>query len=617
MKLFGNDSRRGAGAERRSVSRDTEDFAPVSAAKAEKAREGARKSAEKAREGAYKEYGAGGGQRMTYAEAKSAAKAHKRGSAAPQKGAEPPAREKEPGRMGAGKKAAIIICSVLAALLAGTAGFALYVSRSGVIYPNVSLSGVGLGGLTVTEAAYELETSGWTNEDESVTVLLPMEHSLTVTASEAGASVTAEQAARTAYDYCHEGNMFSCLARYIGCLVSGGSVNVEIDVDEAAVEKLVGEAARSLLEDYDASAMSFDEEEAVLRVVKGTRSGMTVDTGLVTQMVCEALAARDYGEISYEPAAGSGEFNVEDLHEAVYREAVSAGWDSEKEEVTESVTGVDFDTAEARRLWDAAATGDIVEIPCEITEPEYTTEQYSELLFADQLGDPVTTSLSGSTANRITNVDLAAKAIDGIILSPGEQFDYNSALGQRTEARGYKAAGAYSGGQVVQEVGGGICQVSSALYYAALLANLQIDVRSCHYFPVGYLPAGLDATVSWGGPEFRFTNNRDFPVKITASVDRGSNTVTVNILGTNLDGGYVVMEHAVTGYVYGNSEYPTVATGYRAQTHRCVYDAGGNLISRTLEANSEYHYHEENIVYPSPSPSPPPEEDGENYYFAA
>ena len=88
---------------------------------------------------------------------------------------------------------------------------------------------------------------------------------------------------------------------------------------------------------------------------------------------------------------------------------VSAGWDSEKEEVTESVTGVDFDTAEARRLWDAAATGDIVEIPCEITEPEYTTEQYSELLFAEQLGDPVTTSLSGSTANRITNVDLAPR----------------------------------------------------------------------------------------------------------------------------------------------------------------------------------------------------------------
>ena len=158
----------------------------------------------------------------------------------------------------------------------------------------------------------------------------------------------------------------------------------------------------------------------------------------------------------------------------------------------------------------------------------------------------------------------------------------------------------------MQEVGGGICQVSSSLYYAALLANLQIDTRVCHYFGVSYLPAGLDATVSWGGPEFRFTNNREWPIKIEASVDTVNNTVTVHIVGTDTDGTYVVMEHAITGYVYGNSEYPDVATGYRAQTHRCVYAADGTLISRTTEANSEYHYHEENIVYPSPSPTPAP-----------
>lgn len=102
------------------------------------------------------------------------------------------------------------------------------------------------------------------------------------------------------------------------------------------------------------------------------------------------------------------------------------------------------------------------------------------------------------------------QAIDGLVIAPGEQFSYNDALGERTAERGYKAAGAYSNGQVVQEIGGGICQVSSSLYYAALLANLQIDVRVCHYFPVAYLPPGLDATVSWGGPEFKFTNNRDW-----------------------------------------------------------------------------------------------------------
>ena len=196
--------------------------------------------------------------------------------------------------------------------------------------------------------------------------------------------------------------------------------------------------------------------------------------------------------------------------------------------------------------------------------------------------------------------------IDGIVLAPGEQFSYNDALGERTAERGYKAAGAYSGGQVVQEIGGGICQVSSTLYYAALLANLQIDARTCHYFPVGYLPAGLDATVSWGGPEFKFTNNRNWPIKIVASVDTAKNTVSVHIVGTDEDGSYVQMTYA-TWLVYGNSEYPETATGYKAATYRNVYDKNGTLLSKEIEAYSEYHYHEEDIVYPTPTPSPTPE----------
>ena len=159
---------------------------------------------------------------------------------------------------------------------------------------------------------------------------------------------------------------------------------------------------------------------------------------------------------------------------------------------------------------------------------------------------------------------------------------------------------------MVQEVGGGICQVSSTLYYAALLANLQIDTRTCHYFPVGYLPAGLDATVSWGGPEFKFTNNRNWPIKILASVDSSNNTVSVHIVGTDEDGSYVQMTYT-TWLVYNNSEYPETATGYKAATYRNVYDKNGALISKEIEAYSEYHYHEEDIVYPTPTPEPTPE----------
>ena len=512
-----------------------------------------------------------------------------------------PAREKK--RASGLKKALIAILIVVALLLGGTAGFAVYVSRTDTIFPNVTLDGVELGGLTVSEAADRLTAAGWVKEDESVSVPLPAEHTLTITAAEAGASVTAEEAAQAAYDYCHEGNLLSGLMRYVNCVFSGGSVETVIDVDRAAVQSAVEAAVADTLNDLEASGVEVDEDRGVISVVKGA-ADLDIDTAELTRLFCEAFAARRYGTLDYAvDEEGAAQLDVDALYESLHREAQDAAYDPETGEVSESVTGLDFDKNEALSLWDAAQLGEVVEIPCTVTEPEHTTEEVEGMLFRDELAT-VVTYLYGSTQNRIDNVALAAQSINGIVLAPGQQFDYNEALGERTTERGYKAAGAYSGGQVVQEVGGGICQVSSMVYYAALLSNLQIDTRTCHYFPVSYVNPGMDATVSWGGPEFRFTNDRDWPIRIEASVNQSDKSVTVSFYGTDVDGSYVEMTYS-TWSVYNNAQYPETATGYRAATYRNVYSADGELISRDLEAYSEYHYHEEDIVYPTPTPRPP------------
>ena len=142
-------------------------------------------------------------------------------------------------------------------------------------------------------------------------------------------------------------------------------------------------------------------------------------------------------------------------------------------------------------------------------------------------------------------------------------------------------------GQVVQEVGGGICQVSSTLYYCTMVANLQITARTNHYFSVGYIEPGMDATVSWGSPDFVFVNSRTFPIRIHAYVSGGM--VTVELWGTDVDGSYVKMEAAVSGL--------------NVTTYRCVYSADGTLISREREASSTYHSHDET---PKPTPAPQP-----------
>ena len=508
-------------------------------------------------------------------------------------------------KRGNGGKIAVIVCvCVVALLLAGAAGFGVYVSGSDTIYPKVSVNGTDVGGMTAAEAASALEAAGWGEGEKTVTVELPLEHTLTVNAADVGAELTAQEAADRAFDYCHGGTIIENVMAYVRCLVSGAEVEIKAEVDEAALADIVREEVTQVKSGLMTSGVEIKGD--TLEVVKGA-SAVEIDESELMSLVKTALEDMKYGPLDYEVEVNASvELDIDELYNSICCEAKDAYYDKEKKEVVESVTGVDFNKAEAQKLWDAAELGETVEIPLELTEPERTTEYVESRLFADDLGETVTTSLAGSTQNRITNVQLAAASIDGIILAPGEQFSYNDALGERTTERGYKAAGAYSGGQVVQEVGGGICQVSSTLYYAALLANLQIDVRTCHYFPVGYLPAGLDATVSWGGPEFKFTNNRDWPIKIEASVDTAKNTVSVHIVGTDEDGSYVQMTYA-TWLVYGNSEYPETETGYKAATYRSVFDKNGNLLSKELEAYSEYHYHEEDIVYPTPTPSPTPE----------
>ena len=493
--------------------------------------------------------------------------------------------------------------ATVAVLLAGFTGFGLYVTNTDIVFPGVHVGGVLVGGLTESQTADSLVAAGWGGDGtESVSVALPLDHTITVTAREAGAEVDAAGAARLAFDYCHGGNLFKNAVTYLKCWFAGDDVEVTISADESMVRAKVDAEVSAVITEL----MSTDTEQSdtAITVVKGAKA-VEIDSGEITSMIVTALNERDYGAKEYTVRYGeSAELDMEGLHQSVFTQAADATYNTETGEIVDAVRGVDFDTAQAQRLWDAAQYGESVEIPLIITEPKITTEALREMLFRDELG-AATTSLRGSSANRLNNVTLAAKAINGKVLKPGESFSYNEALGQRTEKSGYKSAGAYSGGQVVQEIGGGICQVSSTLYYCSLLANLKINSRTCHYFPVGYLSPGLDATVSWKSPDFKFTNNRDYPIRIEASVDTKANTVTVKLLGTNVDGGYVKMTYA-SWEVFNNAKYPDIATGYKAATYRCVYDKNDNLLSKELEAYSEYRYHEEDIKYPEESPSPSP-----------
>lgn len=292
--------------------------------------------------------------------------------------------------------------------------------------------------------------------------------------------------------------------------------------------------------------------------------------------------------------------DVQTLHDQLAGEKAEAVCDKNTGEPTESRVGVAFDVSAVQAQLDAAAPGAEFLADAQVEFPTVSTEELQACMFRDVLGT-FTTKCAGPWG-RHQNIKLASAAINGKIYNPGEEFWYNSTVGQRTAARGYQEAGVYEAGRTTTGIGGGICQVSSTLYYAVLLSDLDIVLRYCHMFNPGYMPIGCDATVSWGGPDFAFRNSRDYPIKIVTSYNDDTNELTCTIMGTKVDDHYVVMTNAVlASYDYQTvyQESPDVApgeevidqyghTGYHVRTWRNIYDGDGNLLSSRVEADSHY-----------------------------
>ncbi len=221
------------------------------------------------------------------------------------------------------------------------------------------------------------------------------------------------------------------------------------------------------------------------------------------------------------------------------------------------------------------------------------------------------TTKTSSDANRNNNINLACQTINGTVLLPGETFSFNGTVGQRTYANGYREAGAISGGQLVDEVGGGICQVSSTLFNAVARANLEIVYRSPHAWPSTYVNRGEDATVNWPNLDFKFKNNTEAPIfvisyyknrKCTAEiwgVSLGDN-VTIDLTSKVVK---TIEPPLEINYVY-NPELPVgtsketikLRTGYVVETYKVWY-RNGEEFKRELLHTSTYRAYQRTIEY--------------------
>ena len=407
------------------------------------------------------------------------------------------------------------------------------------ILPNVFIDGVDVSGLTRGEAAQALNLHAYDTRGKHAEVLIvfPDDSELYITGEDVLLKHDAQLLLDAAFSSGHGDGFIRDTILFLQRMYNPNYQNTEtgsyaisygLDMDFLAVHvNRFTEAYNSELE--SSKPLIFDDKIVMVKGAGQVRASEADVTELALNGLLESFAGSHPVKVSYcLPEANANPAELIAIQQSIYVQPVSAVYDPEIKAVTESFVGVNFDYANALDTLNETESGKTVTFNMVYTDPDVTQEYLESLLFRDVIGECVT-HVAGS-ANRLNNIVLASDSINGIILEPGEQFSFNQIVGNRTAARGYRVAPAFSGGQKVQAIGGGICQVSSTLYSAIRDTDIKVTERHPHGQPISYLPRGRDATVSWGTLDFKFVNNTEYPLRVVIDLD--GRTLTARVFGT-------------------------------------------------------------------------------------
>jgi len=199
-----------------------------------------------------------------------------------------------------------------------------------------------------------------------------------------------------------------------------------------------------------------------------------------------------------------------------------------------SQTGYELDQAQAVRIISEAILlhQTQIELPVKITEPDITASSAADMGIKEVVSEG-TTHFYNSPSNRRHNIQIGAKALHGIIVKPGEEFSTIKNISPVDAEHGYLPELVIKENETKPEYGGGLCQVSTTLFRAALNAGLKITSRTNHSYRVSYYvpPIGMDATIYEPNPDFKFINNYDYPILIQSSVNDGESAIKFTIFG--------------------------------------------------------------------------------------
>lgn len=469
----------------------------------------------------------------------------------------------------------ILICIVVICFLVFTAYNLL---NQNIAY-GVSIKGVDVSNLSRSDARYQL--------DNYITANMPTEIKLkhgdfetTLSLEQLGVEFDTKSVVDSAYRIGREGNIFTDNYNVLSTMFNKVNLEPTLNLDEEQLATSLNEISAQLPDKVVES--SYYVEGNSLVVTTG-QEGNVVDTDATISSIKNALS--DFSIInnpieitvkSQSPAS----IDIEKIHNEIYKEPVDAYYTQNPFTIYPSENGLDFNISidEAKNIIGDGTEAEYT-IPLKVLYPSVTTNMIGTEAFPDLLSS-YSTKYAASNRDRTTNLILAANKINGTVLMPGDTFSYNKVVGARTIAAGYKEAPIYVNGEVVDGLGGGICQITSTLYNAVVYANLEVTERSNHQFVPSYVTASRDATVVYGAIDFQFKNNRNYPIKIVCSVSGG--IAQFQIFGLKQDDDYEVQ---IVSYETGRTSTAIYSEAYK------ILKRDGKEVSRELMSKDTYKRH--------------------------
>lgn len=507
--------------------------------------------------------------------------------------------------------AVVLVIAIIAAVFSGNKD-----PYGGKILSGVTLGDVNVGGMTKSQAVNALNEAAKSYESTDMTVSVG-ETLLRLTPADTKAKLDAKAAVNAAYAYGRTGTEQDQKNAYDASRTETHTIGLlpylKLDTDyiRSNLDAFAQETGSTLIQTTytlegvqpTLSADQFDPSAPgqTLVITMGS-PGTGFDASAVYDQVLDAYSLRSFAvtvevvkdERSPDP------IDLDAIYQEIYIAPVDAKVDMQTYQTIPGTYGCEFDLELAKSQVAAAEFGQQIRIPIRYTAPEIAGE---DALYRDTLGEYQSQGPGGK--NRINNLALACQAINGITINPGKTFSFNDTLGEPTTARGYKYAAVFFGDEEEDTIGGGISQVASTLYCAAMISDLEIVSRAAHSTTVGFVPYGLDADIVWNHHDLSFRNSTSFPIKLEASASEGK--VTVRILGTSQRNYYVKLEYSITSTQEPEVEYVDFEennaegfldgdvtqegrTGYTVKTYRVKYSSTTrDLISRDFEATTRYN----------------------------